>query len=327
MRALVRVESWPIRGGFRIARGARSQADVVVVELRDSHGVGRGECVPYARYGESIDSVCSEIDAVARQLGGCSAHELLLTMQAGAARNALDCALWDLEAKRVGKPAWELAGLDAAPGDVRTMRTVSVGSVDEMRAAAAQLTEAAVIKVKVDGGADLDRIATVHDIAPEAQLVVDANEAWASEQLAAWLPELPGLGVAVLEQPLRASEDAALDEVEHAVPICADESFHDRRSFVDVQGRYDMVNVKLDKAGGLSEALHCIEEAKRLNLRVMLGCMVSTSLAIEPALLLAADAEYVDLDGPLLLETDRRGSRHDHAAGVLRPSSLIWGAA
>ena len=327
MRTLVRAESWPIRGGFRIARGARSAAEVVVVELYDDGRVGRGECVPYARYGESIDSVRSEIELAGPGLQSSSARQYVLKMAAGAARNAIDCALWDLEAKRAGRPVWELAGLRGPPSDVRTIRTVSVDTAEKMRAVASKLADAPVIKVKVDGGADLDRIAAVQEAAPKAKLVIDANEAWSVDQLARWLPQLPKLGVAVVEQPLPADDDATLAEMEHAVPICADESFHDRRSFARIRGRYDMVNIKLDKAGGLSEALYCAEQAGRMNLRVMVGCMVSTSLAIEPALLLAANAEYVDLDGPLLLERDREGALHDRAAGLLRPSSSIWGTA
>ena len=327
MRAVVRAETWPIRGGFRIARGARAAAEVVVVQLHDETWIGHGECVPYARYGESVDSVRTEIEAVCRTLQSSGGREEVLAMPAGAARNAIDCALWDLEAKRAGKPVWELVGLGCPPAEVRTMRTVSVDTAERMKAAAADLANARVIKVKVDGGADLDRIAAVHEAAPKAELVIDANEAWSPEQLARWLPLLRKLGVAVIEQPLPAGDDAALDGLERAVPICADESFHDRRSFAGIEGRYDMVNIKLDKAGGLSEALYCIGEARRLGLPVMVGCMVSTSLAIEPALLLTSDAEYVDLDGPLLLETDREGALHDRKAGLLRPSSSIWGAA
>jgi L-alanine-DL-glutamate epimerase-like enolase superfamily enzyme len=326
MRAVVRAESWPIRGGFRIARGARIAAEILVVELHDGDRVGRGECVPYARYGESVDSVRAEIEAGCRGLGGASARERLQAMQAGAARNAIDCALWDLEAKRAGRPVWELASLDDAPGAVHTMRTVSVGSVAEMKDAAAKLVGASVIKVKVDGGPDLDRIAAVHEVAPGAALVIDANEAWSGEQLAAWMPTLPKLGVSVIEQPLPASEDAALEQLERGVPICADESFHDRRSFADMEGRYDMINIKLDKTGGLTEALYCAREARGLGLRMMVGCMVSTSLAIAPALLLTSNAEYIDLDGSLLLENDREGALHDREAGLLRPSAL-WGAA
>jgi len=327
MRAVVRAESWPIRGGFRIARGARATAEVVVVELHEDQRVGRGECVPYARYGESVDSVCAEIEAGCRSLKTANPREQVLAMRAGAARNAIDCALWDLEAKRTNMPAWALAGHGGPPDTIHTMRTVSVDSAEKMKAAAEQLARARVIKVKVDGGADLDRIAAVHEAAPGVELVIDANEAWSAEQLAAWLPALPSLGVAVVEQPLPADDDLALEGLERSVPICADESFHDRRSFADIERRYDMVNIKLDKTGGLTEALRCAREARRLGLQVMVGCMVSTSLAIEPALLLATDADYVDLDGPLLLKTDRDGALHDRKAGLLRPSQSIWGAA
>jgi L-alanine-DL-glutamate epimerase-like enolase superfamily enzyme len=326
MQALVRGESWPIRGEFRIARGARTTADVLVVELRRDGFVGRGECVPYARYGESIDSVRAEIEVGCQGLEGAGARAQVQRLSAGAARNAIDCALWELEAKRTGKPAWELLGLTRPPGAVRTMRTVSVDTVEKMSAAAAKLASAPVIKVKVNGDADLERIAAVHEAAPEAMLVVDANEAWSAEQLSAWLPALPELGVSVVEQPLPANDDAALETLEHAVPICADEAFHDRRSFAEVARRYDMVNIKLDKAGGLTEAAYCNREARRLGLQVMVGCMVSTSLAIEPALLLVSDAQYVDLDGPLLLEVDRVGALHDRESGLLRRSSSIWGA-
>jgi len=326
MKALVRAESWPIRGGFRIARGARASADVIVLELRDGGSNGRGECVPYPRYGESIDSVSAEIKTACQDLEGDDPRERLTSMRPGAARNAIDCALWELTAKRMGTEVWRLAGLGSAPRPVQTMRTVSVDSAERMKTAAAKLARAAVIKVKVDGGEDLERIAAVHRAAPDAELVIDANEAWSEQQLEAWLPQLPQLGVVLLEQPLAAGEDSALEALERAVPICADESFHDRSSFSEVLGRYDMVNIKLDKTGGLSEALHCQCEAKRLGLQIMLGCMVSTSLAIEPALLLASNAEYIDLDGPLLLECDREGALHERDAGVLRPSGSIWGA-
>jgi len=326
MKASVRVESWPIRGGFRIARGARSKAEVVVLELHDGQHSGRAECVPYARYGESIESVRAEIEAGCRGLHGSEARAEAHAMPAGAARNAIDCALWELEAKRAGKPVWQCAGLGRAPEPVYTMRTVSVGSVDEMRTAALGFDGSQVIKVKVDGGQDLERIEAVHQAVPTARLVVDANEAWSIEQLAAWLPRLPELGVSVLEQPLHAGRDSALEGLPREVLLCADESFHDRQSFSSIAGRYDMVNIKLDKAGGLSEAIYCMRLAQSSGFQVMLGCMVSTSLAIAPALLLASSAEYVDLDAPLLLETDREGALHDRASGLLRPSPSIWGA-
>jgi L-alanine-DL-glutamate epimerase-like enolase superfamily enzyme len=298
----------------------------VVLELHDGQYDGRAECVPYARYGESIESVCAEIEEGCRGLHGSEARAQAHAMPAGAARNAIDCALWELEAKRAGQPVWQLAGLDGAPEPVYTMRTVSVGSIDEMRAAALALEGSRVIKVKVDGGQDLERIEAVHQAAPTARLVVDANEAWSVEQVGAWLPRLPELGVSVLEQPLRAGRDSALLGMPRGVSICADESFHDRQSFSSIADRYDMVNVKLDKAGGLSEAIYCTRLARSSGVHVMLGCMVSTSLAIEPALLLASGVEYVDLDGPLLLKSDREGALHDRGSGLLRPSPSIWGA-
>ena len=326
MKAVVRDESWPIRGGFRIARGSRTVAEVIVVELHHAGVMGRAECVPYPRYGESIDTVRALIETSAGTLQAETARAQIQSMPAGAARNALDCALWDWEAKASKTPAWMLAGLAAAPRPVRTMRTISVASPSEMREAAEVLARAEVIKVKVDGGADLERIAAVHEAAPNAKLVVDPNEGWSIEQTAAWMPKLADLGVAVLEQPLPAGDDGGLEAIgERTVPICADESFHDRGSFERVTGRYDMINLKLDKSGGLTEALLCVEQARRLGMPIMVGCMVSSSLAVEPALLLGPSAAFVDLDGPLLLESDRDGALHDRDAGVLRPCPSIWG--
>jgi L-alanine-DL-glutamate epimerase-like enolase superfamily enzyme len=328
VRAVVRAEAWSIRGGFRIARGARRTADVVVLELHHGGVIGRAECVPYSRYGESVDSVQASIESRAATLEVATARSQIQSMPPGAARNALDCAIWDLEAKRDGAPVWSLAGLPAAPAPVRTMRTISVASPTEMGAAARALRGAEVIKVKVDGGPDLERITAVHEAAPKAKLVVDPNEGWSVEQTAAWLPALGELGVAVLEQPVPAREDEALEALrERSVAICADESFHDRGSFEAVAQRYDMVNLKLDKSGGLTEALYCVREAERLGIPIMVGCMVCTSLGVEPALLLAPYAAFVDLDGPLLLESDRDGALHDRDAGILRPSPSIWGTA
>ena len=297
-----------------------------MVELEHEGVVGRAECVPYPRYGETPDSVAALIERSAEALDARSARAQIQSMPAGAARNALDCALWDWEARASDTPVWSLAGLPVPPAPVRTMRTISVASPREMGEAAKTLALAEVIKVKVDGGPDLARIAAVHAAAPSAKLVVDPNEGWSAEQTASWLPELADLGVAVLEQPLPAGEDAALEAIgDRSVLICADESFHDRGSFERMNGRYDMINLKLDKSGGLTEALLCAEEARRLGMPIMVGCMVSTSLAIEPALLLATGAELVDLDGPLLLENDREGALHDRDAGLLRPSPSVWG--
>lgn len=298
-----------------------------MLELHDGDVVGRAECVPYARYGESVAGVRQAIEEAAAGLSKGAGPSELASLRPGAARNALDCALWELRAKRAATPVWQLLDLARPPAAVSTMRTVSVGDPDEMRAAAAGLSGASLIKVKADGGPDLARIEAVHRAAPRAGLVIDANEAWSPDQLSAWLPRLPELGVVMLEQPLPAGDDSALEGIERAVPICADESFHDRGSFEDLGRRYDVVNLKLDKAGGLSEAIACVKEARRRGLGLMLGCMVSSSLAIEPALLLAEGVEYIDLDGPLLLEIDREGAAHDRDAGVLVPSSLIWGGA
>lgn len=325
MRASVRAESWPIRGGFRIARGDKTSADVVVVELAADHRCGRGESVPYARYGESVDSVLEGLERAFEALEAGGIVAALELADRGAARNALDCAWWDLRAKESETPVWSLAGLRHPPGPVATMRTVSVDTPEAMHEVAATLSRAAVIKVKVDGGADLERIEAVHAAAPDAELVVDANESWSQEQTRAWLPELARLGVSVLEQPLPAQDDDALGAIPHLVPICADESFHTRDSLEPLRSRYDMINVKLDKTGGLTEALACMQVARGHGFRTMVGCMVSTSLAVEPALLLAEAADYVDLDGPLLLETDREGARHDRERGLLRMSPEVWG--
>ncbi len=296
---------------------------MVVVELVEGHHVGRGECVPYARYGESVPSVVADIE---HALGaGDALREQVRSMRPGAARSAIDCALWDLDAALSAEPVWKLVGQGGAPKPVHSMRTVSVDQPDTMGLAAEALADAAVLKVKVDGTDDLEKIAAVHARAPNAELVVDPNEGWSAGQLRRWLPSLPELGVTVLEQPVAPEEDAVLEELDRPVLLCADESFHDRSSFSAVVGRYDMVNVKLDKAGGLTEALACLTHARESGLQVMVGCMVATSLAIEPALLLAGQADYVDLDGPLLLERDRDGALHDREAGVLRPSPSVWG--
>ena len=325
MRCLVRAESWPIAGGFRIARGARGVAEVIVVELECRGQVGRGECVPYARYGESPTSVRAAIESIMSGMQEPPSREWIQEALApGAARNAIDCALWDLESKQAGRPAWELAGRARAPAPVRTMRTVSIDTPEKMAEAARRLARAPVLKVKVDGGDDLARLRAVHESVPNAELVVDANEAWNETQLERWLPELGRLGVVVLEQPLPAGRDQALAAMQGPVPLCADESFHDRSSFANVRGRYDLVNVKLDKAGGLTEALACMREAAAQGFGTMVGCMVATSLAIAPALLLEG-ADYADLDGALLLERDRAGARYDAATSTLHPAPSLWG--
>lgn len=323
---LVRAESWPIRGGFRIARGARTKAEVVVLEVEVDGHIGRSECVPYGRYGESAPSVQKSIESVFEGLTQPPTREAIhATVPPGAARNAVDCALWDLEAKLTGRAVWELIGNSTEPPVAQTMRTVSVDSTDAMGKAAAELAHAATLKIKVDGGPDLERIVAVHEAAPRSALVVDANESWTEKQLATWLPELAAMGVAALEQPLPAGKDEALSAMRGVVQLCADETFHDRRSFSKVEGRYDIINIKLDKTGGLTEAFATLREAQSRGLGTMVGCMVSTSLAVAPALLLAPHAEYVDLDGPFLLDRDREGATHQESASLLRASAAIWG--
>lgn len=325
-RLTVRRETFPIRGTFRIARGAKTQADVVVAEISADGVTGRGECVPYARYGESVDAVAtlleSQAGAVAAGLDRAGLQSLL---PAGAARNALDCALWDLEAKRRGVPVWRLAGLARAPGPVATAYTLSVDSPDAMAAAAAAVAHLPLLKLKLTGDGDRDRVAAVRGAAPAARLIVDANEGWTLAQLRRDAADLAGLGVEMIEQPLPAADDAALAGGRWPLPLGADESVHGLDSLDHLLGRYDVANIKLDKTGGLTEALALAAACRASGMKIMVGCMVATSLSMAPAHLLAQDADYVDLDGPLLLAADRSpGLRYD---GVVAhpPTPDLWG--
>jgi L-Ala-D/L-Glu epimerase len=244
-------------------------------------------------------------------------------MPAGAARNALDCALWDLEAKRAGRRAHELAGL-SAPGPVVTAYTISLGTPDEM-AQAARAASRPLLKVKLGGAGDPARIKAVRQAAPRADLIVDANEAWPAGELSANLAACAEAGVSLIEQPLPAHDDSALADVTRPIPICADESVHDRASLAGLAGKYDAINIKLDKAGGLTEALALAARAEQLGFALMVGSMVSTSLAVAPALLLARRARVVDLDGPLLLARDRPdGLRYDGSL-LYPPAPDLWG--
>jgi L-Ala-D/L-Glu epimerase len=320
-------ESWPIRGSFRIARGAKQQADVVVFEVmrRTTHGLfkGRGECVPYARYGETIDSVLQQIAAVPPDI---TRAQLQSALPAGAARNAIDCALWDLEAKTAGRRVYELAGLPA-PRPLQTAFTLSLDAPDVMAAAAASAVARGhhLLKLKVAGADDLARVAAVRRAAPGTRLIVDANEGWNIAALQDLAGPLAGLGVALIEQPLPAAEDEALHNFATPIPLCADESCHTRADLPRLVGRYSHINIKLDKTGGLTEALELARAARESGLRLMIGCMVSTSLAMAPASLLGALADTVDLDGPLLLERDRApGLRYD-ADLLYPPPPELWG--
>ena len=326
MRQLtVRAESWPIAGTFTISRGSKTAADVVLVEIRDGAHVGRGECVPYPRYGETIAGAIASIESLRPEIErGLDRPALQSALKAGAARNAVDCALWDLEAKIAGCPAWRLAGL-APPQPATTAYTLSLDTVENMAAAARANAERPLLKLKLSGPGDLDRVRAVHENAPRARLIVDANEAWTPEIYTTLAPQLALLGVELIEQPLPAGADGPLAGLARPVPVCADESCHDAASLAHIAGKYDAVNIKLDKTGGLTEALRLAAAAKAAGLGIMVGCMVATSLAMAPALLLAADARWVDLDGPLLLARDRDHGLVYHGSRVQPPAPTLWG--
>lgn len=325
VRLRVRRETWPLAERFAISRGSRSAAEVVVVELAARGHTGRGECVPYGRYGESVDSVVAAIEGCAGAVAaGMTRLELQQVLPAGAARNALDCAYWDLEAKRRCVPAWRLAALPA-PSTVVTAFTLSLDTPGNMAAAALRHAARPLLKLKLSGDGDMERVAAVRESAPGARLVVDANEAWTAQQYGDFMETLAALGVALVEQPLPAGADEALAGLPHPVPVCADESCHTREGLADLAGRYDMVNLKLDKTGGLTEALAVRAAARSLGLGVMVGCMVGTSLAMAPAVLLAQGAEVVDLDGPLLLAADREGGLVYRGSELDPPDAGLWG--
>jgi L-alanine-DL-glutamate epimerase-like enolase superfamily enzyme len=318
-------ESWPLRGSFTISRGTRTTVEVVVAEISDGDARGRGECVPYARYGESVDSVLSQIEGLRDRLShGLDREGLQSALPPGAARNALDCAFWDLEAKRAGQPAWAIAGLDA-PEPLLTAYTLSLDTAENMRRAAAENAERPLLKLKLAGPDDFERVQAVREGAPRSRLVVDANEAWTADLYRDLAPRLKGLGVEMIEQPLHADRDAALEGLDRPVALCADESCHDRASLPGIAGRYDMVNIKLDKTGGLTEALKLKAEAEAAGYAIMVGCMLGTSLAMAPALLVAQGAAVVDLDGPLLLSEDRPEGLRFEGSTIHPPQPELWG--
>lgn len=318
-------ETYPIRGVFRISRGARTESKPVVATLSDGDFQGRGECMPYARYDETIESVRDQIESMAEALrNGAGRTELQDLLAPGAARNALDCAFWDLEAKRAGKRAWELAGV-GAPDGVVTAYTLSLDEPAAMGAAAAEARDRPLLKIKLAGEGDLERVAAIRANAPKATLIVDANEGWTADQVEPFSTELSRLGVAMIEQPLPAKDDAALAEVPHPVPLCADESAHTSAQLDALRGRYDVVNIKLDKTGGLTEALKFRQAIVRAGMDVMVGCMLGSSLAMAPAMLVAAGARFVDLDGPLLLAEDREPGLCYTGSQIAPPPVDLWG--
>jgi len=326
MRSLTsRAERWPIAGRFVIARGAKTQADVVVAEIADGAARGRGECVPYPRYGHTPDSVLAAIEAVRPEIeAGAGRERLQDLLPPGPARNALDCALWDLEASLTGVPAWQAAGrrrLDP----LKTAFTISLGSPEEMAEAARAEAKRPMLKLKLGGPGDLTRVEAVRRAAPKTRLIVDANEALSFDELRALAPARTGLDVKLLEQPLKAGEDAALEGYDSPLPLCADEGLHSRAELAEVARRYACVNVKLDKTGGLTEALLLVEAARALDLKVMVGCMVATSLSMAPAMLAAQGADFVDLDGPLLLARDRDPGLTYLGSMIEPPPPGLWG--
>jgi L-alanine-DL-glutamate epimerase-like enolase superfamily enzyme len=319
-RVSARIERWPVAGAFTIARGAKTHVDVVVAEIEEDGLVGRGEATPIYYHGETAESVVAAIQ---------SAHfadrvELQGALGKGAARNALDSALWDLEAKQSGVAAWRLAGM-APPGSLLTAFTISLAAPERMEAnARAAAGRYPLLKLKLAGDGDVERVAAVRRGAPDARLIVDANEAWTGRDIAAEAAALLPFGIELIEQPVKAGEDHLLDAVASPIPLCADESCHDRADLPRCAGRYAAINIKLDKAGGLTEALALAQAARAAGIEIMVGCMLSTTLGIAPAFLVAQQARWVDLDGPLLLARDREGGfRFD--GGSIDPGQALWG--
>ncbi|PPB82130.1 L-alanine-DL-glutamate epimerase-like enolase superfamily enzyme [Albidovulum inexpectatum] len=314
-------DSFPLAETFTISRGSRDVAHVLTVTIRDGDARGRGECVPYARYGESMDSVAEAIAGLPEELDRDSLQTLL---PPGAARNAVDCALWDLQARIEGRRVWQIAGLPA-PGPVTTAFTLSLDTPERMRQAAARQAHRPILKIKLGSEGDMARLEAVRAGAPRSKIIVDANEGWTPEIYTELAPHLLRLGVRMVEQPLPAGQDDILAEIDRPLPVCADESCHDRSSLTGLVGKYDMVNIKLDKTGGLTEALALRTAARKMGFGVMVGCMVGSSLAMAPAVLVAQGADLVDLDGPLWLARDREHALRYDGARAYPPDAALWG--
>jgi L-alanine-DL-glutamate epimerase-like enolase superfamily enzyme len=324
MQIDAREEVWPLKQPFRIARGSRTETRVVVATVRDGQHTGRGEAVPIARYNQSVASVLAQIESI-KAAPNLDRQQIQKLLPADAARNALDCALWDLEARISGKRVWELANIPMVP-EVETSFTISLDTPEKMATAAKVNVNAPILKLKLSGDdVDLARVEAVHDAAPVARLLIDANESWSPAHYQTVVPVLKELRVELIEQPFPADADEVLETLDHPVPICADESCHTSADLLCLTNRYEMINVKLDKTGGLTEALLLCERARASGFKLLIGCMVGTSLSMAPARLLASASEYVDLDGPLLLARDRdRGLAYQNGRiGV--PSRELWG--
>ncbi len=325
-RLIVREESWDIGGGFSITRARKWAAEVLMVEIHQDGVRGRGEGVPYRRHGEKLDTVAKQIESLRKQIerGDMTRTQLLQALGPGAARSALDCALWDLEAKRRKTPVWQLAGLPE-PRPLVTAFTIGLDKPAAMAAVAAENKDRPLLKLNLGGPDDLARVRAVRAVCPDAEIIVDANESWTPVAYAEYAGELGRLRVRLVEQPLPAGQDEALDTVGRVVPLCADESVHDIQDLAAAARRYDFVNIKLDKTGGLTEAIRMVEYAQERGVAVMISGMIGTSLGMAPAFLLAAYAQVVDLDGPLLLTKDRvPGIKYEN--GVMHPPPPeLWG--
>jgi L-Ala-D/L-Glu epimerase len=317
-------EIWPLNHPFRISRGSRTEACVVVVTLSDGQHTGRGEGVPIARYNQSTASVLAEIESI-RSVHALNRDKLQQLLPPGAARNALDCALWDLEAKHSNKRVWELASIPVID-DIETSFTISLDTPNRMADAAAAVGEFPVLKLKLGGDeADLARVKAVRAAALKARLLIDANESWSPRHYRNTVPPLNELGVELIEQPFTADADEVLETLDHPIPVCADESCHITNDLWRLKNRYEVVNVKLDKTGGLTEAIRLGQRARENGFRILVGCMVCTSLSIAPARLLASNADWVDLDGPLLLACDREHGVTCHNGTIGLPARELWG--
>lgn len=317
----VTAETFRLAQAFTISRGSKTEARVLTARVTHDGISGWGECVPYARYGETLESVAAQVAGLPPDV---TRTALQSQLPAGAARNAVDCALWDHAAKSAGRRVWELAGLPA-PVPLTTAYTLSLDTPDGMRAAARTQAHRPILKIKLGTPDDMPRLEAVRAGAPHARIIIDANEGWTAAIYADLCPHLQRLGVALVEQPLPAGQDEALAHMPRPVPVCADESCHDRASLPALKGRYDMVNIKLDKAGGLTEALALRDAARAQGFAVMVGCMVGTSLAMAPALIVAQGADMVDLDGPLLLAEDRDRPLIYRGSEVDPPDAGLWG--
>jgi L-alanine-DL-glutamate epimerase-like enolase superfamily enzyme len=321
MKIDVSQDSFPLKSAFRISRGSKTTADVVTVKLTRNGVQGWGECVPYPRYGETVESVTEQLQSVPPHI---TRADLIETLPAGAARNALDCAIWDVKAKETNRRVWQLANLPK-PKPVQTAFTLSLGTVENMTRAATQNAHRPILKLKVGTPDDLDRLVAVRNAAPDAKLVIDANEGWTIDDYQLLIDHLVDMNIALIEQPFPAGQDACLSNLDRPIPICADESVHTSEDLPALVGKYDCLNIKLDKSGGLTTAIDLKAKAQAMGFDIMVGCMVGTSLAMAPALLLASDATLVDLDGPLLLTKDRDTPISYDARGMHPAPAELWG--